>query len=106
MNEQKDAPLYIDVKAMTENKVGFFSSGIAVDIICLIWWPTKDAFDFDPKSLALRLATELPARGYTEQTIQDNAEGIKTFFTVLSDGKWAPNPKFFSLSNGNSGAAS
>lgn len=106
MNEQREDPLYIDAKAMLENKVGFVGKGIAMDIICCIWWPSKNAFTFDPKTLATQLAKELPARDYTEQILRENAEDIKTFFTVLPDGKWAPSPQYFSVSNGNPGSAS
>lgn len=94
-------PLWIDVKAMQANRAGFEAVGIAMDLISFIWWPTKEPFVFDAAALAARLGEQLPARGYSEKAIKRNLKGVKSFFTVLPDGRWAPSPKYFSLTDGN-----
>ena len=91
---------------MCSNSAGIEGVGIAMDLITLIWWPTKQPFEFDIKNLAIGLHERLPARGYTEEALARNADAIKSYFTVLADGRWAPNPMYFSLTNGNLDAAS
>jgi hypothetical protein len=103
MNEN---PIYIDSQAMLENTSGMEAVGIAMDLVMLMWWPSKQPFEFNAKELAARLRDRLPARGYSEDALMRNYEGIKSFFTELPDGKWAPSPTYFSMSNGNPGSAS
>ena len=106
MNRDRGDPIYIDSSAMLENRVGLEARGMAMDLISLLWWPTRQPFEWDIPKLSTFLSKELPARGYSEETLRRNETEVKTFFTVLPDGRWAPNPKFFSMTNGNPGAAS
>ena len=54
-------------------------------------------FVFDEDALAARLASELPARGYTAEMLLRRRKKIASFFTVLPDGRWTPSPEYFSL---------
>ena len=106
--ETEEEPLYIDAKAkaMLGNKTGMMAVGIAIDLFFHLWWPTKTPFSGDPRLMTELLQEKLPARGYTEESFRQNMKGLKTFFTVLPDGRWAPSPKYFSLTNGNPGSQS
>lgn len=106
MSDTEEEPLYIDARAMLENKTGMMAVGIAIDLIFCLWWPTKSPFPCDPKWLTEFFQEKLPARGYTEESFSHNMEGLRTFFTVLPDGRWAPSPVYFSLTNGNPGGQS
>ena len=107
MNEQSEDRVYrLNTKAVPESKAGAEGKRIALDMIGCIWGPSKNAFTFDPKILATQLAKELPERNYTEQIIRENAEDIKTFFTVLPDGKWVPSPQYVYRLQCRPGAAS
>lgn len=100
MAHSKGDPIYVDSKAMLSNRVGLVAVGVAMDLIMLVWWPTKQPFTFNPEKMAARLHRELPARGYTAATPRRHQKAIRSFFTVLPDGRWAPSPKFFSLTGG------
>jgi hypothetical protein len=100
-DDKRGAPLYIDVKRFLANKAGAEAVGIAMDLIGLVWWPTKTAFVFDEEVLAAQLAALLPARGYTANMLRKRRKAVATFFTALPDGRWVPSPKFFSLTDGN-----
>jgi hypothetical protein len=106
MSNSEEQPIYIDTRAMLANKAGLEAVGIAMDLLTIVWWPTKAPFAFDAKALAAQLSELLPARGYSDDVILRNLSGLRTFFTELPDGRWAPSPQFFSLSNGNPGSAS
>jgi len=99
-------PLYIDARAMIENAPGAEAVGIAMDLVALIWWPTKQPFEFDAEILAAQLDSLLPARGYSSETLARNREAIRSFFTELPNRMWVPNPVYFSVTNGNPGSAS
>ncbi|RUL78228.1 hypothetical protein [Dyella choica] len=77
-----------------------------MDLVMIMWWPGKQPFEFNAKELVIHLNAQLPARGYSEDALMRNYEDIKSFFTVLPDGKWAPSPTYFSMSNGNPGSVS
>ena len=89
-HEGGEQPLWINTEAMLANRAGAEASGIAMDLIMRVWWPTKQPFTFDPKALAARFNAQVPREA-------------TTFFTVLPDGRWAPSPEYFSLTDGNPG---
>jgi hypothetical protein len=93
--------LYLDVGRFDANRAGLEAIGAAFDLVYRIWWPTKAAFVFDEEALAARLGKELPARGYTADLLRQHRSAIASFFTVLPDGRWAPSPEYFSLTDGN-----
>jgi hypothetical protein len=99
-------PLYIDSQSMLANKSGMQAVGIAMDLVCLLWWPTKSPFVFEPKAIAECFHESLPARGYTEEILREHAQSAMTFFTVLPDGRWTPSPIYFSATDGNPGSQS
>jgi hypothetical protein len=101
-DKHRGEPLYMDVERFLANKAGTEAVAIAMDLIGYIWLPTKIGFVFDEGALALRLATKLPARGYTSDMLRRNRESVSSFFTVLPDGRWVPSPEYFSLTDGNS----
>lgn len=98
-----EQPLWINTEAMLANRAGAEASGIAMNLIMRVWWPTKQPFTFDPEALAARFNAQVPARGYTAAKIEKRRKAIATFFTVLPDGRWAPSPEYFSLTDGNPG---
>lgn len=99
-------PLYINAQAMLENNAGLAAVGLAMDLIMVVWWPTKAPFKWDESLLSKLLNKALPARGYTEETLRQHRDEASSFFTVLENGRWAPSPDFFSLVNGNPGSES
>jgi hypothetical protein len=102
-DEDRGEPLYIETKSFVRKSRGVRPEVlcIAMDLICLVWWPTKTAFAFDEEALAARFAADLPARGYTPDMLRQNRKKVASFFTVLPDGRWVPSPKYFSLTDGN-----
>jgi hypothetical protein len=100
-DEDQGEPLYLDVERFLANKANAEAAGVAMDLIAGVWWPLKTPFVFDEEALAARLARELPARGYTAEMLRRRRKRIASFFTVLPDGRWAPSPKYFSLTDGN-----
>jgi hypothetical protein len=99
-------PLYINVGAFTRDGVSMQGGGLAMDLISLVWWPLKAPFVWDEEALAQLLNEALPARGYTVESVRQHTPSAKTFFTQLPDGRWAPSPEYFSLTNGNPGTQS
>ena len=73
-DEDRGEPLYVDTKSFGRKTRGVRPEalGIAMDLISLVWWPTKTAFAFDEEALAARFALELPARGYTPDMLRQN----------------------------------
>jgi len=105
MNEHGEDPLYINTGAFTTcNKGSLESVGLAMDLVTIIWWPTKDAFEFDPALLAERINHAAPGRKINAMKLRKLAEEARQFFTVLPDGRWAPSPEFFSVTTGSPGS--
>jgi hypothetical protein len=100
-DEDPGEPLYIGVERFLADRANAEAAGVAMDLIARVWWPLKTPFVFDEDALAARLASELPARGYTAEMLRRRRKKIAPFFTVLPDGRWVPSPKYFSLTDGN-----
>jgi hypothetical protein len=100
-DEHRGEPLYVDVERLMADRSRNEAIGLAVDLIGVIWSPTKTAFVFDEEALAAQLAAKLPARGYTADLLRRNREAVASFFIALPDGRWVPSPEYFSLNDGN-----
>jgi hypothetical protein len=103
MSEERGDPLWIDVERVLAT-AGAGQIGVAIDLIMLVWWPTKSAFVYDEEVLAKLFAEKLPGRGYTPAKLRKYRKAAAIFFTVLPDGRWTPSPEFFSLTDGNAEA--
>lgn len=97
----RGSPLYINTARFLADGVGFEAAGIVMDLIGRVWWPAKSGFVFDEEALAARLAAELPGRGYTADVLRRHRAAVAAFFIVLPDGRWAPSPRYFSLTDGD-----
>ena len=91
---------YINPEFVLADEAGGEATGITIDLIVHIWWPTKSGFAFDEEALAARLAAELPGRGYTADVLRKHRGAIASYFTVLPDGRWVPSPEYFRFADG------
>ena len=69
-DEDPGEPLYIGVERFLADRANAEAAGVAMDLIARVWWPLKTPFVFDEDALAARLASELPARGYTAEMLR------------------------------------
>jgi hypothetical protein len=76
--------------------------GIAMDLICLVWWPAKAAFVFDEEGLR-RSWPRCFRPAATPSKCSANAERRSRPFSQLPDGRWVPSPEFCRLTDGNPG---
>lgn len=97
---------YIDARAMQESSASMIAHGVVMDLMVVLWWPTKQPFAWDIPAIVSTMNAKFPARDYTEAALREHEADIRSFFTVLPDGRWAPSPKFFSMSDGNPGSQS
>jgi len=98
---EEEQPIYLNTEALLANKSGAEASGLAMDLLLIIYWPLKQAFIYDPENLAARMNVVAPGRGYSASKLKKLKKKASTFFTVLEDGRWAPSPIYFSLTDGN-----
>lgn len=103
---QDDAPLYIDVEAMlrSASKGGLASKGLAMTLVFGVWEPGRQPFTYDPDQLFERLSAG-GHTGITRDELVQHKAGAQRYFVVLDDGRWAPSPEFFSVTDGNPGGA-
>ena len=103
MQDEKDEPLYFNIEAARPlaREIGPEAYGLVVSLIMEIWWPTKEAFQYEPDALADRLT----ATAVTADDLVRLRELAARFFTVLPDGRWAPSPEFFSITDASPGMA-
>src|SRR3954469_22805153 len=101
MNEHSEDPLYINTGAFLTHKGSHESIGFAMDLVTIVWWPTKAAFEFDPATITDQINQVAPSRKLTAVKTRKLSAGAREFFTVLPDGRWAPNPAFFSVTGGS-----
>lgn len=96
MHQEKNEPIKLNVDAVLKNNVSDAAYGAAIDIIRLVWWPTKTPFEYNEAALASHFSKQHPARCYTEEKLRKYKNEIGSFFTVLKDGRWAPSPEYLS----------
>lgn len=98
---EEDDPLYFNMEAArpVAHEIGVEAYGLVMSLIFEIYWPLRQAFSYDPADLAERLT----ARGITEADLIRLRGKAARFFTVLPDGRWAPSPEFFSMTDASPG---
>lgn len=106
MESENGGSIYISTEAMIANRVHPIALAAAMDILYLIWWPTKEPFDFNAKNIADIINKAHSNNEFNEKLIKKHKKQIQSFYTVLPDGRWAPSPVYFSMTNGNPGSAS
>ncbi len=97
MQDENDEPLYFNMEAARPlaREIGPEAYGLVMSLIMEIWWPTKEAFLYEPDVLVDRLT----ASNLTADDLARLREPAARFFTILSDGRWAPSPEFFSITD-------
>jgi hypothetical protein len=95
MKPNKETSMHIDAEAIIKYKIRPEDLAIAVDILQVAWWPTKQAFVFNTKDISESLNKTFPDRDYEEKLINNHLDGIKPLFIIFPDGKWSPNPIYF-----------
>jgi hypothetical protein len=103
MDRDDEQALYLDVEAMRKVKCGDLAGkGLAMTLVFAIWEPSREPFAYDADAIYERLK----AAGHTgikREDLENHREGAKRFFVELADGRWAPSPEFFSVTDGNPG---
>jgi hypothetical protein len=94
-----DDRLWVDAEALLQVQATPADLGLAIRLAFEVWLPTKQAFHYDAPILLERLRHT--AGNLTIEQIEAAKEGASKLFTILSDGRWAPSPEFFSLTDGN-----
>jgi hypothetical protein len=93
--------VYVHIENFLKAGLSGRAYGAALDLFMCIYWPLKQPFEFDPPVLAARLNGMFPRRKYTPSHFSRAREEIARLFIILDDGRWAPSPEFFSLTDGN-----
>ncbi len=99
--ESYEDPFYIHIDNFRDAEISLEARGAVMDLLCCIYWPLKQAFEFDAISIADRLNAIFPARDYSPELLERLRPELSMFFVVLDDGRWAPSPTYFSLTDGN-----
>lgn len=100
MSDDRGDVVWINVEALNKADRGDVAGiGLAMQLLTQVYFPTKQPFVFDPEALAKRMT----ARDATPESLARLRDAAAKFFTILPDGRWAPNPEFFSLTDGNPG---
>ncbi len=99
--QSDEQPLYINVEMFLGNRAGAEASGLAMDLLMLVYWPLKQAFVYDPETLSATINQAAPGRDYDADKLKKLRKKAASFFTELDDGRWAPSPIYFSLTDGN-----
>lgn len=93
-----DNMLYIDIDKLQET-LEKTKTALGFDLVICVWSPGKQPFIYDPVRLAAHLASAVPGRKYTAKFLAKHRDDAALFFTVLPDGRWAPRPDLFSISD-------
>jgi hypothetical protein len=99
MDEGGGDGIWINAEEMLKTRGSLVCHGMVMDLLMVIWAPTKEAFRFEPKALAERLNAIFPRREYSADLLLKHEHELLEFFVVLPDGRWAPNPKYFVLND-------
>lgn len=88
-------PVWINLPAMLTLEMSPAGLSLAMALIHQLWWPTRQPFAYDPEAMARRLKTPgLGTRDYRRLRRE-----VACLFVVLDDGRWAPSPAFFSVTD-------
>lgn len=87
--------LFIDIQEMLTQRNPPMVVGIAMSLVTMVWWPTRQPFAWD----ANVLAPMLKAPDATPAALEEHKAAVQTYFSVLDDGRWAPSPRFFSVTD-------
>jgi hypothetical protein len=93
-----DNDLYLNIPKLQE-LMGETDTALGIDLVICIWAPGKQPFRYEPERLAEQLRTMVPGRKYTTAYLRERETEAALFFTILPDGRWAPRPDLFSLSD-------
>jgi hypothetical protein len=75
-------PIYIDAKAMLAADVSLIGRGMVMDLLTVMWWPTKEPFRFDVPAIVIKMNKVFPKREYTEEGLREHQEELRTFFVL------------------------
>ncbi len=98
-NRESGEAIFLDTEVMLQKggETGLIAVAMAMDIIMVLWWPTKEPVLPDTERIVEHLNRFFPRRDYSVPLFEKNKADVEKFFTVLADGRWVPNPEIFSL---------
>ena len=76
---------------------GVTATSYAMDIIFTVWFPGKEPLVIDEEAIIRHLNKIFTRRDHTVEGFRQHRQQIETFFTVLPDGRWVPNPRIFGV---------
>jgi hypothetical protein len=101
MEHSDEQPLFINTEMFLASEAGAEAVGLAMDLLFHVYWPLKQAFVYDPETLATTINRAAPERCYDAYKLKGLRKKAAIFFTELDDGRWAPSPIYCSLTDGN-----
>ncbi|MNV19539.1 hypothetical protein D3C71_1104070 [compost metagenome] len=102
MDRRDEEALYLDTEALLKVRGDPSAHGLAMMLVFAIWSPSRQPFEYDPDAIFRRLQS-MGQKGIKREDLDNHREGAKRFFVILEDGRWAPSPEFFSVTDGNPG---
>lgn len=102
MTERNEEPLYLDTEALLRVKGNPAAHGLAMMLVFAIWSPERQPFVYDADAIFARLQA-MGQTGIKRSDLDKHKKGAQRFFVVMDDGRWAPSPEFFSVTDGNPG---
>ncbi len=96
-DDERGQPLWLNTEALLEIRTSHAARGLAMSLVFEVWEPLRQPFGYDPEALAKRLT----GPDATPAVIAKHRDQASRYFVILEDGRWAPSPEFFSVTDGN-----
>jgi hypothetical protein len=82
--DERGEPIYIDARGRCWRPaaVSLIGRGMVMDLLTVMWWPTKEPFRFDVPAIVTKMNNVFPKREYTEEGLREHQEELRTFFVL------------------------
>jgi glutamine synthetase len=97
MTDEEDMgePILVTTESFLAQKASPAAIGLTIELICSVYSPDGEPFEFLPRELAERLAGHHREGEDLETLLIEHREEISAFFDIQTNGHWVPSSQFF-----------